>query len=209
MLCGLDQLMERKEDGGVYFIWVPLIGDVRTLIMDETHASRYLVHLGADKTYYEHRDMYGGHVIVDRLTKSASFLAIREDYKMEKLVRLYIDEIVAEHGVPVSVISDRNGRFTSRVFENNTKSLRTRLDMSTTYHPYMDGQSERTIQIFEDMLRANVGRPFCGMKLEIAEEIKVDKTLRFVEEPVKIIDHEVKSLKHSRIPIVKVYWNSN
>ncbi|GKC41390.1 putative reverse transcriptase domain-containing protein [Tanacetum coccineum] len=61
MLRGLDQLMERKEDGGMYFIWVPLIGDVRTLIMDEAHASRYLVHLGVDKTYYDLGDMYGGH----------------------------------------------------------------------------------------------------------------------------------------------------
>ncbi|GJV04177.1 putative reverse transcriptase domain-containing protein [Tanacetum coccineum] len=58
MMHGLDQLIERKEDGGMYFIWVPLIGDVRTLIMDEAHASRYLVHPGADKTYYDLRDMY-------------------------------------------------------------------------------------------------------------------------------------------------------
>ncbi|GJR88960.1 hypothetical protein Tco_1005988 [Tanacetum coccineum] len=61
MLRGLDQLMERKEDEGMYFIWVPLIGDVRTLIMDEAHASRYLVHPGADKMYYDLRDMHGGH----------------------------------------------------------------------------------------------------------------------------------------------------
>ncbi|GJZ58972.1 putative reverse transcriptase domain-containing protein [Tanacetum coccineum] len=62
MLRGMDQLMERKEGGGMYLLWVPLIGDVRTLMMDEAHASRYLVHSGADKTYYDLRDMYGGHV---------------------------------------------------------------------------------------------------------------------------------------------------
>ncbi|GKE99359.1 putative reverse transcriptase domain-containing protein [Tanacetum coccineum] len=62
MLRGLDQLMERKEGGGMYLLWVPLIGDLRTLMMDEAHASRYLVHSGADKTYYDLRDMYGGHV---------------------------------------------------------------------------------------------------------------------------------------------------
>ncbi|GJZ23260.1 reverse transcriptase domain-containing protein [Tanacetum coccineum] len=61
---------------------------------------------------------------VDRLTKSAHFLAIREDYKMEKLARLYIDEIVAGHGVPVSIISDRDGRLTLRVLANITESLR-------------------------------------------------------------------------------------
>ncbi|GJX75968.1 reverse transcriptase domain-containing protein [Tanacetum coccineum] len=95
-------------------------------------------------------------VIVDRLTKSAHFLAIREDYSMEKLARLYIDEIVARHGVPTSIISDRDGRFTSRFWQTMQKALGTRLDMSTAYHPQTDGQSERTIQTLEDMLRACV-----------------------------------------------------
>ncbi|GJT45587.1 putative reverse transcriptase domain-containing protein [Tanacetum coccineum] len=90
----------------------------------------------------------------DRLTKSAHFLAIREDYSMEKLARLYIDEIVAWHGVPVLIISDRDGRFTSRFWQTLQKALGTRLDMSAAYHPQTDGQSERTIQILKDMLRA-------------------------------------------------------
>ncbi|GJW80596.1 reverse transcriptase domain-containing protein [Tanacetum coccineum] len=91
-----------------------------------------------------------------KLTKSAHFLAIREDYSMEKLARLYIDEIVARHGVPTSIISDRDGRFTSRFWQTMQKALGTRLDMSTAYHPQTDGQSERTIQTLEDMLRACV-----------------------------------------------------
>nr|GEV78369.1 retrotransposon protein, putative, unclassified [Tanacetum cinerariifolium] len=62
ILHGLDQLIERKEDRGMYFIWVLLIGDVRILIINEAHASRYLVHLGANKMYYDLRDMYCGHV---------------------------------------------------------------------------------------------------------------------------------------------------
>nr|GEY44332.1 retrotransposon protein, putative, Ty3-gypsy subclass [Tanacetum cinerariifolium] len=151
-------------------------GDIRTMIMDEAHSTRYSIHPRADKMYYDLRDMYwwprmkkditthvskcltcskvkaehqrpsgllqqpeitewkwdkitmdfitklsrssSGYdtiwVIVNRLTKSAHFLAIREDYKMEKLSRLYIDEIVARHGVLVSIISDQYGRFTSR-----------------------------------------------------------------------------------------------
>ncbi|GJT09976.1 putative reverse transcriptase domain-containing protein [Tanacetum coccineum] len=156
-LHGLDQQMERKEDESLYFmvrIWVPLVGGVRTIIMDEAHKTRYSMHPGADKMYYDLRDMYGWPV--DRLTKSAYFLAIREDYSMEKLARLYIDEIVARHGVPVSIILDRDGRFTSRFWQTLQKALGTRLDMSTTYHPRMDGQSERTIQTLEDMLRACV-----------------------------------------------------
>ncbi|GJY42945.1 putative reverse transcriptase domain-containing protein [Tanacetum coccineum] len=95
-------------------------------------------------------------VIVDMLTKSAHFLAMREDYSTERLARLYIDEIVARHGVPVPIISDRDGCFTSRFWQTLQKALETRLDMGTTYHPQTDGQSERTIQTLEGMLRACV-----------------------------------------------------
>ncbi|GJS03488.1 putative reverse transcriptase domain-containing protein [Tanacetum coccineum] len=186
--------------------------------MDEAHTSRYLVHPGADKMYYDLRDLYwwpgmkrdiaeyvsrcppyvsrlkpndqnptvflssskhpeipewkwekitmdfvtklpkssSGHdtiwVVVDRLTKSAHFLPIREDYKTEKLAKIYTNEIVARHGVPVSIISDHDGRFTSHLWQAFQEALGTRLDMSTAYHP----QSERTIQTLEDMLRACV-----------------------------------------------------
>ncbi|GJY90069.1 putative reverse transcriptase domain-containing protein [Tanacetum coccineum] len=73
-------------------------------------------------------------VIDDILTKSAHFLAIREDYSTKRLARLYIDEIVTRHGVPVLIISDRDGRFTSRFWQTLQKALGTRFDMSTTYH---------------------------------------------------------------------------
>ncbi|GKF98553.1 putative reverse transcriptase domain-containing protein, partial [Tanacetum coccineum] len=95
-------------------------------------------------------------VVVERLTKSAHFLAICEDYSTEKLARLYTDEIVARHGVLVSIILDRDARFTSRLWQTFQKALGTRLDISTAYHPQIDGQSERTIQTLEDMLRACV-----------------------------------------------------
>jgi hypothetical protein len=95
-------------------------------------------------------------VIVDRLTKSAHFLPVKETDKMEKLARTYIREIVRLHGVPISIISDRDSRFTSRFWQSLQKSLGTRLDISTTYHPQTDGQIERTIQTLKDMLRACV-----------------------------------------------------
>ncbi|GJY00298.1 putative reverse transcriptase domain-containing protein [Tanacetum coccineum] len=120
-LHGLNQQMERREYGSLYFldrIWVPLVGGVRTIIMNEAHKTGYSVHPGADKMSRGGYDAIW--VIVDRLTKSAHFLAIHEDFSAEKLARLYIDEIVARHGVPT------------------------------------DGQSERTIQTLEDMLRACV-----------------------------------------------------
>ncbi|KAI3825397.1 hypothetical protein L1987_06880 [Smallanthus sonchifolius] len=85
-------------------------------------------------------------VIIDRLTKSAHFLPIREDYRVEKLARIYIDEIMSRHCVPLNIISDRDARFTSRFWQSLQTALGTRLDLSTAYHPQTDGQTERTIQ---------------------------------------------------------------
>ncbi|GKD46223.1 reverse transcriptase domain-containing protein, partial [Tanacetum coccineum] len=73
---------------------------------------------------------------------------------METLTRLYIKEIVSRHGMPISIISDRNRHFTSRFWQSLQSDLGTQLDMSTAYHPETDGQSERTIQTLEDMFRA-------------------------------------------------------
>ncbi|GJT12701.1 putative reverse transcriptase domain-containing protein [Tanacetum coccineum] len=95
-------------------------------------------------------------VIVDRLTKFAHFLPMREDDSMEKLTRQYLKEVVSRHGVPVSITSDRDGRFTSQFWRSPHKVLGTQLDLSTAYHLQIDGQSDRTIQTLEDMLHACV-----------------------------------------------------
>nr|GEZ75936.1 putative reverse transcriptase domain-containing protein [Tanacetum cinerariifolium] len=78
----------------------------------------------------------------------------QENDLMEKLIRLYINEVVTRHRVPASIISDHDGRFTSLFRKALHKALGTRLDMSTAYHLQTDGQSERTIQTLEDMLCA-------------------------------------------------------
>ncbi|GKD19002.1 putative reverse transcriptase domain-containing protein [Tanacetum coccineum] len=253
-------------------------------------------------------------VIVDRLTKSAIFVPIRENNLMEKLARMDLKEVVTRHGIPVSIICDRDPRFASNFWRSLQKALGTNLDMSTAYHPQTNGQSEITIQTLEDMLHACVidfGKalydqkcrsPVCwavvgqvqliGQKLvqetiekiiqikqriqvacdrkksyvdlkikpmefqvgdkvmlkvlpwkgvicfgkrgelnpkyvrpfkvlekvrSIAYKLKLPKELsrvhnmfhlQFVEEPVEIIDHEVKQLRRSRVLIVKVQWNS-
>ena len=92
-----------------------------------------------------------------RLTKSAHFLSINESSFVEKLAKIYVREVVARHGVPTSIVSNRDMRFTSRFWKKFHEDLGTRLHFSTTYHPQTDGQSEQTIHMLEDMLRACYG----------------------------------------------------
>ncbi|GJU12795.1 reverse transcriptase domain-containing protein [Tanacetum coccineum] len=144
---GLDEMIEQRSDGTLYYldrIWVPLKGEVKA---EHQRPSGLLQH---DTIW----------VIVDRLTKSAHFLPMREDYKMDRLARLHLNEIVARHGVSISIISDRNSRFTSRFWQTMKEALENRLDMSTAYHPQTDGQSEHTFLTLEDMLRAVRCAPF-------------------------------------------------
>nr|GEX34864.1 putative reverse transcriptase domain, ribonuclease H-like domain, aspartic peptidase domain protein [Tanacetum cinerariifolium] len=106
-------------------------------------------------------------VIVDRLTKSAHFLPIMKNDPLDKLARLYLNMIVARYGIPVSIICDHDGRFTSNFWRSFQKSLGTNISMSTAYHPESDGQSERIIQTLEDMLLAYVidfGKALYGQK---------------------------------------------
>jgi hypothetical protein len=93
-------------------------------------------------------------VIVDRLTKSAHFLAIKVGLSLERLEKLYVNEIVRLHGVPVTIVSDRDRRFISQFWKKLHMAMGTNLNFSTAFHPQTDGQSESTIQILEDMLRA-------------------------------------------------------
>ncbi|GKB02174.1 putative reverse transcriptase domain-containing protein [Tanacetum coccineum] len=196
--------------------WLPCYGDLRSVIMHESHMSKYSIHPGFDKMYQDMKKLYwwpnmkadiatyvskcltcakvkAGHqrpsgllvqpaipewkwnnismdfitklpkssqgfdtiwVIVDRLTKSAHFLPIRENDPLDKFARLYLNRIVARHEIPVLIIYDRDRRFTSNFWRLFQKALGTDLSMSTAYHLEIDGQSERTIQTLKDMLRA-------------------------------------------------------
>ncbi|KAJ9537978.1 hypothetical protein OSB04_030711 [Centaurea solstitialis] len=398
----LEKEFEEKSDGVRYFkdrIWVPKVEQLRKLIMDEAHQSKYSIHPGADKMYKglkehywwpgmkkdiatyaskcltcaiikaEHQKPSGllqqpeipewkwerismdfvtklpktkkGHdsiwVIVDRLTKSAHFLPIKESFSIDRLAQLYVDGIVMRHGVPISIISDRDSRFTSRFWQSLQAALGTSVDLSTAYHPQTDDQTERTIQtlricyvhcapyealygrkcrsplnwlevgesrllrpdivqettdkikLVQEKLKAagdrqksyadnrrkplefqvgdkvllkvspwkglirfgrkgklsprfvgpfevieRIGPVACRLDLPIElnsihdtfhvsnlkkclseetiilplEEIQIDEQLRAAEEPIEILDREIKQLRRSRIPIVKVRWNS-
>ncbi|GJS35958.1 putative reverse transcriptase domain-containing protein [Tanacetum coccineum] len=209
--------LEPRADGTLCLhgrSWLPCYGDLRSVIMHESHKSKYSIHPGSEKMYQDVKKLYwwpnmkadiatyvskcltcarvkaehqrpsgllvqpaipewkwdnitmdfitklpkSSHgfdtiwVIVDRLTKSAHFLPIRENDPLDKLARLYLNRIVARHGIPISIICDRDGRFTSNFWKSFQKALGTDISMSTAYHPETDGQSERTIQTLEDML---------------------------------------------------------
>ncbi|KAL6225567.1 hypothetical protein ACLB2K_004416 [Fragaria x ananassa] len=109
--------------------------------------------IGLPKSKHGHDAIW---VIVDRLTKSAHFLPVSMTYTVVALCKLYVKEIVRLHGVPTSIVSDRDPRFTSKFWGSFQKAMGTTLDMSTTFHPQTDGQTERVNQVLEDMLKACV-----------------------------------------------------
>ncbi|GJS97966.1 putative reverse transcriptase domain-containing protein [Tanacetum coccineum] len=312
--------------------------------MNESHKSKYSIHLGSDKMYQDLKQLYwwpnmkadiatyvskcltcskvkaehqkpSGLLVQPEIPEwkwekiTMDFVTKLQDDKretdpMETLMKLYMKEVVTRHGVPVSIISDRDSKFTSLFWIKLDKALRTRLDMSTAYHPQTDGQkvrdaqltgpaiihetTEKIVQIksriqaardrqksYADIRRKplefQVGdrvmlkvSPWKGVvrfgergklnpryvnpfkvikrirtvsyKLELPQqlsqvhnafhvsnlkkclsdeslviplrELHVDDKLNFVEEPVEVVDHEIKQLKRSRIPIIKVRWNS-
>jgi hypothetical protein len=106
---------------------------------------------GLPKTQ-QHKDAIW--VIIDRLTKTAHFIPINQKYSCERLAKIYIKEIVSKHGVPKKIVSDRGSVFTSAFWQQLQQALGSQLDFSTAYHPQTGGQTERTNQILEDMLRA-------------------------------------------------------
>ena len=93
---------------------------------------------------------------MDRLTKSVHFLPVQLDYSMDQLAKLYVEEIVRMHGVLLSIVSDKDSRFTSRFWKELQSALGTKLKFSTIFHPQTDGQPEGLIQVLEDMLRGYV-----------------------------------------------------
>ncbi|GJW21746.1 putative reverse transcriptase domain-containing protein [Tanacetum coccineum] len=377
--------LELRADGTLCLhgmSWLPCYGDLRSVIMHESHKSKYSIHPGSEKMYQDMKKLYwwpnmkadiatyvskcltcarvkAEHqrpsgllvqpeipewkwdnitmdfitklpkssqgfdtiwVIVDRLTKSAHFLPIRENDPLDKLARLYLNRIVARHGIPASIICDHDGRFNSNFWRSFQKALGTDVSMSTTYHasikaaPYealygrkcrspvcwaevgeaqltgpklIQNTRKRSVLIKQDaaaqdrqksyadrkrkpmefevgdrvMLKvspwkgvvrfgkrgklnpryvgpfkvlAKVGK--VAYRLELPQElsrvhhtfhvsnlkkcyadeplvmplegIHVDDKLQFVEEPVEIMEREIKRLKQSRIPLVKVRWNS-
>ncbi|GJR83910.1 putative reverse transcriptase domain-containing protein [Tanacetum coccineum] len=299
-----DALKNLKSSGGSNEEELPRFGGLRDLVMHESHKSKYSIHLGSNKMYQDLKPLYwwpnmkadiattpNGYdtiwVIVDRLTKSAHFLPMKRTDSMEKLTRLYLKEIVYRHGVPVSIISDRDSHFTSNFWRSLQEALGTNLDIivriaichwssshitivitfkaapyEALYGPkcrspikncllaarsrqksYADKRAKPLEFEVGDMVLLKVSpwkgtvhfgkreklsphyiRPFIlarvgpvAYTLELPKELKgihstfhiqLDDKLHMIEEPVEVVDREVKRLKKSWIPFVQVHWNS-
>ncbi|GJX88789.1 putative reverse transcriptase domain-containing protein [Tanacetum coccineum] len=181
-MCGMIKKLEQRTDGTLCLnrrSWIPCRGNLRELIMHESHKSKYSIHLGLDKMYQDLKKLYSWPnmkaEIATYVSKCLTYAKVKaknaktiglldincdpsveETDSMEKLTRQYLKEVVSRHGVPVLIISDRDSKFTSHFWQSLNKALGTQFTISTTYHPQTDGQSERTIQTLEDMLRACV-----------------------------------------------------
>lgn len=92
-------------------------------------------------------------IIIDRLTNSINFLPIKQSDAIEKLAKIYIYEIMRLHDVSKYIVSDRNGRLTSRLWSKVQEILGTKFTFNTTFHPQTDGQSKTIIQTLKDLLR--------------------------------------------------------
>ena len=108
---------------------------------------------GFPKTKKQHDSIV---VIVDKLRKSAHFIPIKSNYKVVNIAKIFLKEIFRLHGVPKMVISVKDVRFTSNFWKFLFAGLETKINFNLSYHPQTDGQTERTNQIIEDMLRMYV-----------------------------------------------------
>nr|GEV98889.1 putative reverse transcriptase domain-containing protein [Tanacetum cinerariifolium] len=281
-----DEMIKRRSDEALYYmdrIWVPLKGDVRTLIMEEAHKSKYCVHPGADKMYYDLRDRYwwpgmkkdiamyvsrcltclkvkaehqslsgllqqpeipkwkwkeiamdfvimlprtsSGHdtiwIIMNRLTKFTHFLPMREDYKMDRLARLYLNESVARHGAEVG----EGHLIGPELVQETTEKISQIKDRLTAAHDRQKSYADKRRKPLEfsvgpvayrlDLLKEldgvhdmfymlNLKKCLADPTLQVhLDEIRVDDKLNFMEEPVEILERKFKKLKGSSISIVK------
>ncbi|GAU51168.1 hypothetical protein TSUD_412030 [Trifolium subterraneum] len=219
--------------------------DLKRLILEEAHKSGFSIHPGSTKMYHDLKKNYWW---PNMKTEIAEFVsrcivcqqvkiehqkpAVKSTYKAPRYAEIFLEEIVKLHGVPLSIVSDRDPTFTSHFWRVFQKAMGTRLRMSTSNHPQTDGQSERTIQTLEDMLRACVLEdgalppsmfrmhdvfhvsqlrklipdPFVPVELE---SIDLQPDLTYQPDPIRIVDRDVKALRNKKILTVKVEWSQS
>jgi len=144
-------------------------------------------------------------VVVDRLTKSAHFIPIKTGMSMARLAEIYIEKVVRLHGIPSSIVSDRDPRFTSMFWESFQAALGTKLRLSSTYHPQTDGQTDG---LLHDVFHVSQLRKYVYDKSHViqVDELEVRDNLTVETWPIRIEDCEVKHLRGKEIVLVKVIW---
>ncbi|GJT31769.1 putative reverse transcriptase domain-containing protein [Tanacetum coccineum] len=210
--------LEPRADGTLCFngrSWLPCYGDLRTVIMHESHKSKYYIHPGSDKMYQDMKKLYWW-------PNMKANIATYETVPIEKLARMYLKEVVTRHGISVSIIYFGKG------WVNHLPLVE--FSYNNNYHASIKAAP------FEALYGRKCHSPVCWAELELPEEVSrvhntfhvsklkkcyadeplaisldglhFDDKLQFVEELVKIIDREIKQLRKSHVPIIKVRWNS-
>nr|GEV05839.1 putative reverse transcriptase domain-containing protein [Tanacetum cinerariifolium] len=164
--------LEPHVDGTICFngrIWLPCYNNLRTVIMHESHKSKYSIRSGSDKMYQYIKKVYWWpNMKADIATYVRKYLTcakVKAEHQrplgletdpMDKMEIMYLKEVVTRHGIPISIICNHDPRFISNFWRLLQKALGTSLDMSIAYHPQTGGQSDMTIQTLKDMLYACV-----------------------------------------------------
>ncbi|GKE36301.1 putative reverse transcriptase domain-containing protein, partial [Tanacetum coccineum] len=159
-LGGMIKDLEPRADGMLCLrnrSWIPYFGDLRELILHESHKSKYSIHPGSVKMYPDLKKLYWWPNMKAEISTYVSkcLTYAKVNAECQKPSGLLVQPVIPTDS-QILIISDRDSKFTSHLWKSLNQALGTQLDMSTAYHPQMDGQSERTIQTFEDMLCAYV-----------------------------------------------------
>ncbi|GJW70315.1 putative reverse transcriptase domain-containing protein [Tanacetum coccineum] len=255
--------LEPRTDGTLCLngrSWLPCYGDLRTVIMHESHKSKYSIHPGSDKMYQDMKKLYWWPNMKANIATyvskcltcakvkaehqrpsgllSAIFVPMRETDPMEKLARMYLKDVVMRHGIPVSIICDHDPSYADlkrkpMEFQVGDKVMikvspwkgvvryGKRGKLNPRYvRPFkvleQVGSIAYKLELPQELSRIHYMFHVSNLKRCYADEplvdpldgLHFDDKLYFVEEPIEIMDRKVKWLKRSRIPIIKVQWNS-
>nr|GEV25765.1 retrotransposon protein, putative, Ty3-gypsy subclass [Tanacetum cinerariifolium] len=212
----LQHIFSQKEWNIRQRHWIELFSDYDCEIRYHPRKANVVADALSRKEKVKPKRVRAMNMIHQSSIKDRILTAQMEDYKMDRLARLYLNEIVPRHGVPMSIISNRDSHFTSRFWQSMQEGLGTRLNMSMAYHPQTNGPMAYRLDLPKELNGvhdtfhvSNLKKCLADPALQVPlDEIQFDAKLNFVEELMENLERESKKLNRSRIAIVKVWWNS-